>query len=310
MKAVRIAAFGGYEQMVLEDTPVPVPQTGEVLVRVAAAGVGPWDGWILAGKSALRQPLPLTLGADFAGEIMALGDGVENFAPGDRVYGVVNKRFTGAWAEYPAADAVMIAKAPQRMSPAEAASAPIVAVTAWQALFEEAGLKAGQSVLILGAAGNVGAYAVQMARHAGIAAIATASVGDADYVLSLGAREVVDARGEGFETRIPRVDAVIDLIGGEVQRRAFAALKPGGKLISAVSAPDADLAAAKRVDARFFLVGVTTERLDALTALFETGRLVPQLGDVLPLADSRTALAMVEAAVGRPRGKVVLRTEA
>jgi NADPH:quinone reductase-like Zn-dependent oxidoreductase len=308
MKAVRVAAFGGYEQMVLKDIPVPVPQAGQVLVRVAAAGVGPWDGWILAGKSALPQPLPLTLGADFAGEVVAVGDGVEKFAVGDRVYGVVNTQFTGAWAEFAAAEASMIAKAPRGMDLQEAASAPIVAVTAWQALFVEAGLRSGQSVLILGAAGSVGAYAVQLARNAGIAAIATASAGDADYVRGLGAQDILDARAEGFETRIPSVDAVIDLIGGEPQRRAFAALKPGGKLISAVSAPDADLAAAKQVDARFFLVRVNTEWLDTLTELFESGRLVTQLGAVLPLADNRTALAMVEGALHRPRGKVVLNT--
>jgi len=308
MKAVRTAAFGGYEQMVLEDTPVPIPQTGQVLVKVGAGGVGPWDGWILAGKSALPLPLPLTLGADFAGEVVALGEGVGNFAPGDRVYGVVNARFTDAWAEYAVADAAMIAKAPQPLTLEEAASAPIVAVTAWQALFVEADLNAGQSVLILGAAGSVGAYAVQLARNAGIAAIATASAGDAEYVRSLGAQDVIDARSEGFETKVPSVDAVIDLVGGEAQRRAFAALKPGGKLISAVSAPDAELAVAKRVDARFFLVRVSTKWLDTLTALFESGRLVAQVGAVLPLADSRTALAMVEGALARPRGKVVLKT--
>ncbi len=117
MKAVRVAAFGGYEQMELKDAPTPVPQAGQVLARVAAAGVGPWDGWILAGKSALPQPLPLTLGADFAGEVVAVGDGVDKFAVGDRVYGVVNKQFTGAWAEFAAAEAAMIAKAPKGMEP-------------------------------------------------------------------------------------------------------------------------------------------------------------------------------------------------
>ena len=276
-------------------------------MRVAAAGVGPWDGWILSGKSALAQPLPLTLGADFAGEVVAPGDGVEGFAAGDRVYGVVNRRFTGAWAEYAVAEATMIARAPARLNAIDAASAPIVALTAWQALFVEAELKSGQRALILGAAGNVGGYAVQMARNAGVVAIASAGADNADYVLSLGAREIVDARAQGFAARFPEVDAVIDLVGGETQRRAFAALKPGGRLISTVSSPDAALAAAARAQARFFLVAATTERLQALARQFETRRIVAQVGAVLPLADARAALARVEGKSPRARGKVVLR---
>ncbi len=162
----------------------------------------------------------------------------------------------------------------------------------------------------MGAAGNVGAYAVQIARDAGIAAVATASAADADYVRGLGAQTVVDARSEGFETSFPSVDAVVDLIGGEAQRRAFAALNPGGKLISAVSSPDVELAAANSIEARFFLVDVSTERLDALTALLESRRVVTQLGAVLPLAECRTALGMVEGALPRPRGKIVLEPSA
>jgi NADPH:quinone reductase-like Zn-dependent oxidoreductase len=141
MKAALVSTFGGYDQITLADLPTPTPGPGQVLVRVAAAGVGPWDGWILAGKSALPQPLPLTLGADFAGEVVALGAEVAGFSVGDKVYGVVNPRFTGAWADYAVAEAGMIARAPNRLSAVEAASAPIVAATARQALFTEAGLK-------------------------------------------------------------------------------------------------------------------------------------------------------------------------
>ena len=307
MKAVRVTAFGGYEQMTLTDVAVPAPQKGQVLGRVAAAGVGPWDGWILAGKSALPQPLPLTLGADFAGDVVALGEDVRGLATGERVYGVVNRRFTGAWAEYAVAEADMIARAPIRLPVVDAASAPIVAATAEQALFLEAGLKRGQSVLILGACGNVGAYAVQMAREAGLTIVAAVGAEDADYARSLGAETVVDGRAPDFASGPTKVDVVIDLVGGQAQRRAFAALRPGGKLISAVSAPNADLATGYGVEARFFLVATTTERLQALTQRFETGRLVAQVGAVLPLADARMALARVEGKASRPRGKVVLK---
>ena len=248
MKAAQISAFGGYDQITLADLPTPAPGRTQVLVRVLAAGVGPWDGWILAGRSALAQPLPLTLGADFAGEVVALGEDVSGLSVGDSVYGVINVGFTGAWAEYAVAEAGMIARAPNRLTAVEAASAPIAAATAQQALFQEAGLKAGRRVLILGAAGAVGAYAVQMARYAALQAIATVSERDVDYVRSLGAQQVLgrDANLTGLS-----VDAVIDLVGGEPQRRAFSALKAGGKLISAVSAPDADLAAAAGVESRF-----------------------------------------------------------
>lgn len=307
MKAVRIFAFGGREQVTLADLAVPVPQRGQVLVRVAAAGVGPWDGWILAGKSALPQPLPLTLGADFAGEVAACGDGVHSFSPGERVYGVVNQQFTGAWAEYSVAEAGMIARAPGSLSAVEAASAPIVAASAYQALFDEAELQPGQDVLVLGAAGNVGGYAVQLARNAGLHVIAAASARDADYVMSIGAQSVVDARAPDFPSHMAKVNAVIDLIGGDVQQRAFLALKRGGKLISAVSAPDAKLTEAYGVEARFFLVAVTTERLNALTRKFDEARLIPQVGVVLPLADAPAAIGHVEGSLPRPRGKVVLR---
>jgi NADPH:quinone reductase-like Zn-dependent oxidoreductase len=307
MKAALVSTFGGYDQITLADLPTPTPGPGQVLVRVAAAGVGPWDGWILAGKSALPQPLPLTLGADFAGEVVALGAEVAGFSVGDKVYGVVNPRFTGAWADYAVAEAGMIARAPNRLSAVEAASAPIVAATARQALFTEAGLKPGQRVLILGAAGNVGAYAVQMARNGALDIIATANEADAAYVRSLGASKVL---GRDAELAGLAVDAVIDLVGGDAQARAFAALKRGGKLISAVSAPDAARAQEMGVEARFFLVATTTAALQALTRDFEAGRLVPRVGAVLPLAAARLALARVEGKAPGGGGKVVLRVSA
>jgi NADPH:quinone reductase-like Zn-dependent oxidoreductase len=206
-KAAQITAFGGYDQITLAEVPIPSPTRGQVLARVAAAGVGPWDGWILAGKSALPQPLPLILGADFAGEVVALGEGVSDFSVGDRVYGVVNQRFTGAWAEYASASADMISRAPNRLSAVEAASAPIVAATARQALFAEAGLKAGQHVLILGAAGNVGSFAMQLARNAGLEAIATATEDDLDYVRTLGAQQVLGR--DALRSRLSNTGAVL-----------------------------------------------------------------------------------------------------
>jgi len=173
MMAWRVHEFGPPEVMRLERIPVPEPGPGECLVKVGAAGVGPWDAWIRAGKSVLPQPLPLTLGSDLSGDIVAVGPEVHDLAVGEQIYGVTNPEFIGAYAEYAVVRAAMVSKKPFSLSYIEAASVPVVAVTAWQALFEQAQVQAGQTVLIHGAAGNVGAYAVQLARQAQLRIIAT-----------------------------------------------------------------------------------------------------------------------------------------
>jgi NADPH:quinone reductase-like Zn-dependent oxidoreductase len=178
MMAWRVHEFGPPEVMKLERVPRPEPGPGEVLVKVAAAGVGPWDGWIRAGKSALPQPLPLTLGSDLSGEIVSMGTGVSALRVGDQVFGVTNPRFIGAYAEYALASAGMVSNKPASLTHVEAASVPVVSVTAWQALFGHAQLKAGQTVVIHGAAGNVGSYAVQLACRAGVQTIATVAADD------------------------------------------------------------------------------------------------------------------------------------
>jgi NADPH:quinone reductase-like Zn-dependent oxidoreductase len=305
-KASRIHQFGGPEVITLEDMVPPDPGEGEVLVRVKAAGVGPWDGWIRAGQSALPQPLPLTLGSDIAGVVQAVGPGVIGFAPGDAVFGVTNPQFTGGYADYAVATAAMLAKKSATLSDVTAASVPVVAVTAWQALFEQAQLTAGQSVLIQGAAGNVGAFAVQLASKAGLRVYATAGSKDLGYVRSLGAGTVLDSRSSRFEESLPPMDAVIDLVGGEMQTRSFAVLKSGGVLISAVAQPDPSTAATRGVRAAFFLVDVTTERLQQITAMIERSELATAVGVVLPLAAARVAHEMLEAQRPRPRGKIVL----
>lgn len=285
---------------------MPAPGPGEILIRVKAAGVGPWDGWIRAGKSALPQPLPLTLGSDLSGVVEAVGPGVSGLAPGDEVYGVTNARFTEAYAGYAVATASMIARKPAQLDHVTAASVPVVAVTAWQALFDEVGLQPGQSVLIHGGAGNVGAYGVQLARSAGLKVLATAGSVDIDYVKSLGADQVIDYAATRFEDVAKDVDAVIDLVGGETQARSFGVLKQGGSLISAVSPPDQELAKRHGVTARFFLVGVTTGRLTALARMIDSGQLAANVGSVLPLADARTAHEMLDGIRPKPRGKIVL----
>jgi NADPH:quinone reductase-like Zn-dependent oxidoreductase len=182
----------------------------------------------------------------------------------------------------------------------------VVAVTAWQALFGQAQVGRGQTVLILGGAGSVGACAVQIAHRAGPRVIATASTGDLAYVRSLGADEVVD-RKERLEVQVGPVDAVVDLVGGEAQAASFAVLKRGGVLVSAVSEPDQAEAAGRGVKAGFFLVQVNTADLERIAAMVEAGELVTRIGTVLPLAEARTAHEMLDGARPHPSGKIVLR---
>jgi NADPH:quinone reductase-like Zn-dependent oxidoreductase len=304
--AWRVHDFGAPEAMKLEPVPKPAPGPGEVLVRVKAAGVGPWDGWIRAGKSALPQPLPLTLGSDLSGDIVSIGADVTDLAGGDPVYGVTNPRFIGAYAQYAVASANMIARKPATIGYVDAASVPVIAVTAWQGLFDQAQLVTGQKVLIHGAAGNVGAYAVQLARRAGIQIVATAAQKDFAYLRELGADALVDYHSERFEDVARDVDAVLDLVGGDTQRRSFQVLRRGGKLISAVSPPDQDLASQHGVQAAFFLVSVGTGNLTKIAELIDNGDLKTRVGMILPLGDAYAAHLMLEGVRSAPGGKIVL----
>jgi NADPH:quinone reductase-like Zn-dependent oxidoreductase len=306
MMAWRVHEFGPPNVMRFERVPRPDPGAGEVLVQVKAAGVGPWDGWIRAGNSALPQPLPLTLGSDLSGEIVAVGPGIADLGVGDQVYGVTNPRFIGAYAEYALASAAMVSQKPTSLTHMEAASVPVIAVTAWQALFDQAKLQAGETVLIHGAAGNVGAYAVQLAHRAGLRTIGTAATDDMDRVRNLGADTVIDFQTQRFEEQIRDADAVIDLVGGETQTRSFEVLRRGGKLVSAASRPDPDLAHSHGVEAAFFLVNVTRQYLAEIASLIDGGKLRTRVGAVLSLADAREAHFMLEGVRPHPKGKIVL----
>jgi NADPH:quinone reductase-like Zn-dependent oxidoreductase len=304
-KAVQIDRFGGIDVMLYRDVPLAHPAAGQVLVRVAAAGVGPWDAWIRSGNSVLPQPLPLTLGSDIAGTVVLTGEGVSGLASGDDIFGVTNPRFTDAYAEYAIADAGMVARKPAALSFEDAASVPVIAVTAWQMLFEQAHVTKGDRVLVLGGAGNVGAFAVQLAHHAGAFVLASASRRDADFVRSLGADEVIDTREQPFDAYRHSFDVVVDLVGGETLDRSFETVRRAGKVVSAVAEPNAERAAAAGISANFMLVGVTTSTLVALSPLLETGALRTRVGEILPLSQAQAAHEMLEGRKHAP-GKIVL----
>lgn len=299
MKAVRIHRFGPPEVIVIDELPVPRPGEGEVLVRVAAAGVGPWDAIIREGRSKVSPQPPLTLGSDLSGFIEAVGPAVIGFEIDDEIYGVTNPQFCGAQAEYAVASAGMIAPKPKSLSHLEAASTPVIAVTAYQMLFEYAGAKQGDAVMITGAAGNVGAYAAQLALHAGIHVVAVARPRDDAFLRRLGAQIIVDSSGAEM---LPKVDAVLDTVGGHTMERCVSAIKPGGKLVSVVSE-----LAPERTDIQsiFFYAEVTTERLRTLSKLFADGSISARTGSILPLTQARVAHEML-AGAPHPPGKIVL----
>jgi NADPH:quinone reductase-like Zn-dependent oxidoreductase len=305
MKAARILRFGPPGVITYDDVPQPQPGAGQLLVRVKAAGVGPWDALIREGKSGLQQPLPLILGSDLAGIVEAVGSEVSGFQAGDEVYGTTNDLFTGAYAEYALPSAARMAQKPKTLNFIEAASAPVVTVTAWQMLFDYARATAGQTVLIHGAAGSVGAYAVQLARQGGLHVVATASSADLQYVRGLGAETAVDYRTGRFEESFTEVDVVLDMVGGETQQRSLRVLKPGGILVSVVSPVPETLQKQYGVRAAFFYVDVTTARLNQITELFDSGKLITDVGTVLPLEQARLAHEMLGGAPHK-RGKIVL----
>jgi NADPH:quinone reductase-like Zn-dependent oxidoreductase len=304
MKAARIHQFGPPEVISLDELPQPTATGNEVLVRVAAAGVGPWDAWIRDGKSVVTVALPVTLGSDISGIVEQIGPAVSQFAVGDVVYGVSNANFTGGYAEYAVASENTLSLKPKSLDWLAAASAPVVAVTAWQMLFEYSKAQPGQSVLILGAAGSVGSYAVQLAAQAGLTVFATASSADADYVRGLGAALVVDYKTASLADVVPLVDIVFDMVGGSSRDASLPTIKPGGILVSIVS--DITPTPAPNIRGIFFLVEVTSQRLRRLTELFDSDRLRANVGTDLPLEAVRLSHEMLGGAPHR-RGKIVLR---
>lgn len=304
MKAARILQFGPPNVIINDDLPRPEPTAGQLLVHVKAAGVGNWDALVREGKIP-HEHLPLILGYELSGVVEAVGSEVSGFEPGDEVYGSTNEQLTGAYAEYALPSARMIAQKPKTLNFVEAASAPVATVTAWQMLFDYANVAVGQTVLIHGAAGNVGGFAVQLAKLAGVHVLATATSTDVDYVRRLGAEKVVDYRKERFEESFKGLDVVLDTVGGDTQQRSLSVLKPDGILVSAVSPVPETTQKRYGVRAAYFYVDVTTARLNKIAQLFDSGKLTTNVGTVLPLEEARAAHQMLGGAPHK-HGKIVL----
>ena len=306
MTAARINHPGPPEIIAFGAVAVPEPQELEVLVRIAAAGVGPWDALVRTGKSGLPVSPPLTLGAEISGVVEKVGANTGGFAAGDEVFGGTNALFVNGYAEYAVVSARMIAKKPPALSHLEAAALPVVGVMAWQMLFDHAAVREGQTVLVHGGAGNVGAYAVQLAHTRKLHVIATVRNGDAAYVKSLGADEVINTETANLADLVRRADAVIDTVGGALQDQLFDMVKPGGIVVSSVSRPNPQLAQRRRVRADYFIVDVNTTQLTRLADMRAAKDLIIPVGSVLPLAEARAAHEMLAGTRARKRGKIVL----
>src|SRR5213593_2888628 len=245
MKAVRLLEYGG--QLVFNDAPTPAIAVDEILVKIKSTAVNHLD--LVKASGTAKQILPIDLpwipGHEFSGVVERIGSDVTDCAPGDAVFGTSEM---GAYAEYLAVKLATIAKKPSNLSFEEAASVPVASQTAWQGLFTHGRLEKGQTILIHGGAGAVGAYAVRLASHAGATVIATASGDDEAFLNSIGASRVIDYREAQFEKVLrEKVDVVFELIGGDTQKRSFLVLKEGGHLVSAVQPVSQEETARRRV---------------------------------------------------------------
>ena len=308
MKAIVVHQYGGPEVLTYEDVPRPTPGEGDILLQVEAAGVNPGETKIRQGHFAAYHTLPFILGYDLAGTVAEVGPGVTQIAVGDTVYTNCDSTRDGGYAEFVAVRASGVAPRPQTLDAIYAASVPLAGLTAWQALFQEGGLTAGQTVLIHGAGGAVGAFAVQFAKIKGATVVATASGTDKDYVQGLGADSVVDYKAERFEDAAKDVDVVLDTVGGETQMRSFTTIKRGGVLVATPGPPDQEAARAHGVIARRVEVAPSAADLTEIAALIDAGKVKTRVGMVLPLSEARQAYERMEK--GGTRGKIVLRIPA
>jgi NADPH:quinone reductase-like Zn-dependent oxidoreductase len=308
MKAVRIHSYGKPKDLVYEDALRPEPEPQEVLVQVHAAGVNPLDCKVREGrmKAIFNYQMPLILGMDVSGVVAAIGSEVSNISIGDKVYGIAEVGRSGAYAEFALLQQQKLALKPKNLDYVQAASVPVVAMTAWQALFDVAQLSAGQTVLVHAASGSVGIFAVQLAKWKGAKVIGTASGHNLEFVKDLGADEVIDYKTTKFEDVVSNVDIVLDAVGGETRERSWGVLKPGGILVSLISSspPSQETAAQMGVRAVGMMMQPQTTHLTEISALLDSGKVKTVVGKVLPLSEARQAHELSQS--GSIRGKIVL----
>ncbi|PYR50933.1 MAG: NADPH:quinone oxidoreductase [Acidobacteria bacterium] len=330
MKAFIIDRYGSGARMRAGEMPDPVMREDEVLVQIHAAGVNVLDSKIRSGefKRLLPYRLPLVLGNDVAGVVLRVGARVRRFRPGDEVYARPDRDRIGTFAELISIKEDSVAKRPKNLTMEEAASIPLVGLTAWQALIEKASLKKGQKVFIQAGSGGVGTFSIQLAKHLGATVATTTSTDNVNLVRSLGADIVIDYKKDDFENVLSDYDVVLHSLDKLTLEKSLRVLKPGGRLISISGPPDPDFARdigaswllnvimrflsygvrakAKRyrVNYSFLFMRANGDQLSEITALIDAGIIRPVVDRVFPFESTDEALAYVEA--GRARGKVVV----
>ena len=333
MKAFILDSYGRNKQLRLGEMPEPELRDGDVLVQVHASSVNPLDSKIRNGefKSILPYPLPLILGNDVAGVVVRVGPKVRGFKPGDEVYARPDKDRIGTFAERIALDEADVALKPKNLTMDEAASIPLVGLTAWQALVEIAKLKKGQKVLIHAGSGGVGTFAIQLAKHLGATVATTVSTANVELVRSRGADVVIDYKRDDFEKILSDYDVVLNSLGKDTLEESLGVLKPGGKLISISGPPDVAFAREnglnwflqqvvrllsfsirrkaqrRRIDYSFLFMRANGEQLRKITSLIEGEVIRPVIDRVFPFEETNEALAYVE--TGRSKGKVVVKVQ-
>ena len=331
MKAFIVERYGRKGVGRLGDMPEPELRDGDVLVRVHAAGVNPLDSKIRTGEFKLILPyrLPLILGNDVAGVVARVGPRVQRFKPGDEVYARPHHDRIGTFAEFIAMNEDDVAIKPKKLTMEEAASIPLIGLTAWQALIERAKLQKGQKVLIHAGSGGVGTFAIQLAKHVGAIVATTTSTANVDLVRRLGADVVVDYKKDDFEKVLRDYDVVVNSLGKETLEKSLRVLKPGGKLISISGPPDPDFATdigsgwllrqlmgvlsyrirkqarRHRVSYSFLIMKANGDQLREITSLIDAGTICPIMDRIFPFESTEAALAYVE--TGRAKGKVVIK---
>jgi NADPH:quinone reductase-like Zn-dependent oxidoreductase len=306
MKAIRLHARGGPEQLVYEDAPEPQLKNGDALVRVCACAITPteltWSPTYTARDGADR--LPSIPGHELSGVVEAVGPSATDAKAGEQVYALTDFWRDGAAAEYVAVNAADLAPKPAGLSHVAAAAVPLSALTAWQALFDHAGLTIGQEILIHGATGGVGSFAVQLAHWRGAFVVGTTGPGNTILARALGADEVIDYTAVRFEDKIRDADVVLDTVGGDTLERSWGVLRRGGVLVTIAGTAAADKAARYGVRGIDFIVEPSRTELMQITRLIDAGKLRPIIEATFPLEKARQAFE--RGAGGHNHGKIVL----
>ena len=331
MKAFIVDRYGSADRVRASEVPDPEMREDDVLIEIHAAGVNPLDSKIRDGEFKLLLPyrLPLILGNELAGVVIRVGSRVRRFKPGDEVYARPDKNRIGTFAEFIAVSEDDLAIKPKSLTMEEAASIPLVGLTAWQALIEKAKLKKGQKVLIHAGSGGVGTFAIQLAKHVGATVATTTSTANIDLVRRLGADIVIDYKKDSFEEILRDCDVVLNSLDGATLKKSLRVLKPGGNLISISGPPDPEFARqlglsrilelvmrllsfrirrqAKRhqVNYSFLFMRASGDQLRQISSLIETGAICRVLDRVFPFESTKEAMAYVE--TGRAKGKVVVK---